>query len=69
MREENRNKRSHVPQDAAELYLNTVARRDRLQALVVSNEHGFLIACAPSEHDAHWLATLGCARDPASALR
>jgi hypothetical protein len=58
---EHRKKHGHVLQDAAELYLNTVARRDRLQALVVSNEHGFLVACAPSGYDAHWLAALGCA--------
>lgn len=46
--------------DVAELYLETLALRDKLQALVLSDEAGFLIAGACSELDAHWLAALGC---------
>jgi hypothetical protein len=61
MNDERRRTRSDHPLEAASLYLQTAAERGRVQAVVVANEDGFVLASVGRGYDLQSLAALGLA--------
>lgn len=56
---ERRMNRSEIPQVALGLYLEAVAARNSLKAVVLANEDGLLVAGSGGGYNLDWLAALG----------
>lgn len=58
---ERRSNRSHVPQEAARLYLEAAAERHGIRAVALAGEDGLLVAGSEGDVDLNDLAAVGAA--------
>ena len=56
---ERRKNRSDSPLEAANLYLRAAVQRQKVHAVAIANEDGFLVAAAGQGYDLQALASLG----------